>query len=266
LVHLICLRCNRANPAEAKFCGECGAGLLRRFCAECHTVNDAESHFCQSCGAALPASTPAVRSAKPPPDTVVPDLTDVAYLGPDPTPALASVLDTGIALEARQLVEIPQNAVFASESTHLPARNAPLPIFRLPILLGIGAVSAALIAVLLWPAPPERSAGHADASLAPAKAAPLAATLPAVAASAPADAAPAVPEPAVVPRAAAVSARESSKPVTPRESTAPMPLARAPAALPKPRVPTHAQPAAHECTPQVDALGLCAPSAKVAER
>jgi ribosomal protein L40E len=264
LVHLICLRCNRANPADAKFCGECGAGLLRRFCAECHTVNDAESHFCQSCGAALPASTSAVRAAKPPPDTVVPDLTDVAYLGPDPAPA--PVLDTAIELEARHLVEVPQNAVFAAESlTHWPARNAPLPIFRLPILLGIGAVAAALFAVLLWPAPPERGAGHADASLAPAKAAPLAAALPALAASAPAEAQTAVPEPAVVPQPVAVSARESSKSVTPREATTPVPLARPPA-LVKPRTSPRTPPAAHECTPQVDALGLCAPSAKVAER
>jgi hypothetical protein len=262
LVHLICLRCNRANPAEAKFCGECGAGLLRRFCAECHTVNDAESHFCQSCGAALPASTPAVRAAKPPPDTVVPDLTDVAYLGPDPAPA--PVLDTALELEARHLVEVPQNAVFAAESTPWPARNAPLPIFRLPILLGIGAVAAALLAVLLWPASPERGASHADASLAPAKAVPLAAALPAFAASAPAEAQTAVPEPAAVPQPAAVSARESSKPVAAREAAAQVP--RPPAALAKPRAPPRAQPAAHECTPQVDALGLCAPSAQVAER
>ena len=55
LVHLICLRCNRPNVAEAKFCVECGAGLLRKFCGVCHSVNDAESHFCQSCGASLPS-------------------------------------------------------------------------------------------------------------------------------------------------------------------------------------------------------------------
>ena len=30
MIHLICLRCNRANASEAKFCSECGAGLLRK--------------------------------------------------------------------------------------------------------------------------------------------------------------------------------------------------------------------------------------------
>jgi len=264
LVHLICLRCNRANPAEAKFCGECGAGLLRRFCAGCHTVNDAESHFCQSCGAALPASMSGVSSAKPPPDSVVPNLTDVAYPGPDT--ASIPVLDTALALGARQLVEVPQNPVFVSESILFPARNAPLPIFRLPILLGIGAVAAALFAVLLWPAQPERGAGPADSSLALIKGAAFAVTLPALAASAPADVQPAVPGTPVAPRPAALSARESSKPVTPREATAPVPAARPPAPLAKVRAPTGAQPPARECTPQVDALGLCAPSAKVAER
>ena len=261
MVHLICLRCNRANPADAKFCGECGAGLLRRFCAGCHSVNDAESHFCQSCGAALPASAPSVSAAKPPPDTVVPDLTDVAYLGANPvhTPAV----DTAMALETTQLVEVPRSAVFAAESVLFRAGNAPLPIFRLPILLAIGAVVAALFAVLLWPAQPEHAASSADPALALVKRGALAATLPALPASASADA---VPETPVAPRQAAVAISESSKPIAPREATAPVSLVRPPAAQAKTRAPTPSQPVARECTPQVDALGLCAPGANVAWR
>ena len=83
LVHLICLRCNRANAADSKFCSECGAGLLRKFCNECHAVNDAESHFCQSCGAVLPAPPSVSPAPSAPPPGEVPDLTDVAYLEPD---------------------------------------------------------------------------------------------------------------------------------------------------------------------------------------
>ena len=85
VIHLICLRCNRANGSEAKFCGECGAGLLRKFCGRCRAINDAESLFCQSCGEALPAQ-PSVHPAAPMvPPASVPDLTDV-YAGPDESP------------------------------------------------------------------------------------------------------------------------------------------------------------------------------------
>jgi hypothetical protein len=83
LVHLICLRCNRANAADSKFCSECGAGLLRKFCNDCHAVNDAESQFCQSCGAALPLQPFAPPAASAPPSGKVPDLTDVAFPEPD---------------------------------------------------------------------------------------------------------------------------------------------------------------------------------------
>ncbi|MGZ9030366.1 MAG: zinc-ribbon domain-containing protein, partial [Burkholderiaceae bacterium] len=53
MIELICLPCGQSNPADAKFCSQCGAALLRRFCEQCHAVNDAEAHFCRSCGAAL---------------------------------------------------------------------------------------------------------------------------------------------------------------------------------------------------------------------
>lgn len=58
MVHLICVNCSHPNAPEAKFCGECGAGLLRRFCQTCRAINNAESHYCHSCGAQLPLPVP----------------------------------------------------------------------------------------------------------------------------------------------------------------------------------------------------------------
>lgn len=74
MVHLICVNCSQPNAPEAKFCGECGAGLLRRFCTSCRAVNNAEALYCQSCGTQLPlplpvdalvASDDAVQTAEP---------------------------------------------------------------------------------------------------------------------------------------------------------------------------------------------------------
>ena len=263
LVHLICLRCSRANPADAKFCGQCGAGLLRRFCADCHAVNDAESHFCQACGVALPASTLGAPSTMPPPDTELPSLTDVAYLEPDPV-----VLDPAAAPPAMHLVELPKSPVVATQSfAHPPAISSTLRFFRLPILLGAGSVGAAVLAALLWPAKPARVEKAADSSLAVATGGALAAAPAALSASAAAEVPPAVAEPAAATPPAAVLAAQPGPLATPREAAARVPPARPRPALPKtPAAATRAEPAAHECTPQVDALGLCAPNAKVAGR
>lgn len=52
-MHLVCQHCHRSNPADVKFCGECGFGLRRKDCPSCQAVNDPEAHFCQACGTLL---------------------------------------------------------------------------------------------------------------------------------------------------------------------------------------------------------------------
>jgi class 3 adenylate cyclase/tetratricopeptide (TPR) repeat protein len=59
-----CVRCHADNPADAKFCGRCGASLGLA-CPSCGTVNPPENKFCGQCGASL--DTPGLA------DSVVPE-------------------------------------------------------------------------------------------------------------------------------------------------------------------------------------------------
>jgi class 3 adenylate cyclase/tetratricopeptide (TPR) repeat protein/ribosomal protein L40E len=47
-----CSRCYAGNPADAKFCGQCGAPLGST-CASCGATNPPENKFCGQCGALL---------------------------------------------------------------------------------------------------------------------------------------------------------------------------------------------------------------------
>jgi hypothetical protein len=284
LVHLICMRCNHANDAGAKFCGECGAGLLRRFCPECHAVNDAASHFCQSCGLALPDAPPTPQPSGPVPFDV-PSLTDVAFLEPGDPPAPA--LRAGAPFDGGALVQLP---------AHVPARviDAP-PIrnrdvaqsYRAPI--GLAAVAAIAMAVAVWVWPRSENPVEAARSMPRSMAAtgavlPMAAGVPHPVAASEADVllratdeelsranalSVAAPQPiarikeagnigrrrpttdAMQPAVGAAAAEES-EPVVVRRVARP---AVRPPATPPP-----------ECTPQADALGLCASAAKVVGR
>ncbi len=52
---MTCPHCQRANPADARFCTGCGQSLALS-CAACQTANPADSRFCKACGAPLAAS------------------------------------------------------------------------------------------------------------------------------------------------------------------------------------------------------------------
>ncbi|OGL13227.1 MAG: hypothetical protein A3I14_18475 [Candidatus Rokubacteria bacterium RIFCSPLOWO2_02_FULL_73_56] len=67
-----CAQCQHANPAEAAFCGECGAHL-QAVCPACQAPNPPSNKFCGRCGqrladaaAPVPASAPAAAAAPPP--------------------------------------------------------------------------------------------------------------------------------------------------------------------------------------------------------
>ena len=57
-----CVACGAENPADALFCGRCGASLGRE-CPSCHAVVAPEAAFCTTCGAAL-ESSPAAAAAE----------------------------------------------------------------------------------------------------------------------------------------------------------------------------------------------------------
>jgi class 3 adenylate cyclase/tetratricopeptide (TPR) repeat protein len=64
-----CPQCRHANPAETKFCGECGT-RLQLICQACQAANPATNKFCSECGQRLggpvPAPAEAVAAPAPP--------------------------------------------------------------------------------------------------------------------------------------------------------------------------------------------------------
>ena len=54
-----CTNCAAEVPKQRKFCGRCGAAVVRR-CLACGTANPALNRFCGDCGSKLRAGSPAV--------------------------------------------------------------------------------------------------------------------------------------------------------------------------------------------------------------
>ena len=51
-----CTQCGAEQPADAKFCDQCGTPLAaQKLCQACNAVNDADARFCCGCGAGLTA-------------------------------------------------------------------------------------------------------------------------------------------------------------------------------------------------------------------
>jgi ribosomal protein L40E len=301
LIHLICLRCNRANAPEAKFCSECGAGLLRKFCSRCRAINDAESHFCQSCGEALPVQPSVPHAAPTRPPAIVPDLTDVYDEPDEPATALhASAPDSRWRHEAQSDEPVRDEPVSDEPVENAPVQDAPVSdrpmvISQPPriapmavaashrtVLFGFVGGAALLLAALLW----SHSEQPSSSAEVPGPAAPsvAAATGPATI-----DAAPAQPAPAAAASDTAMRsgtsagagasvpapAKEAGKPQERRLAPEAQIAAQPPAAGPAPRAAVERRPIVRsaqpptppaDCTPQVDALGLCAPGANVADR
>jgi ribosomal protein L40E len=47
---ILCNRCDAANPADAKFCNQCGTSLLSQKCPECGASITPTARFCNHCG------------------------------------------------------------------------------------------------------------------------------------------------------------------------------------------------------------------------
>jgi hypothetical protein len=265
------MRCNHANEAGAKFCSDCGTGLLRRFCRECHAVNDAASHFCQSCGVALPDSKSTPQPGASPP-LQVPSLTDVAFVDPGRAPLTPSRV--ALPVDGGALVALATRTAPLEAEAPAQSKREAVRAYRAPIVLAAAGALAMAVAVWVWPSSERATVAAHD---------PVPRSMSAAA----------VPLPAGIPQA--LSASETDDPARSRAdamtTAAPQPIARikeagniaarrpAPENRPAPRAAAsedaapvaraaarpaapRAAPPAPECTPQIDALGLCAPGAR----
>jgi len=59
-----CPRCQHENPADVKFCGECGA-RLESVCASCSAANPPGNKFCGQCGASLTQGVTSTKFTSP---------------------------------------------------------------------------------------------------------------------------------------------------------------------------------------------------------
>jgi hypothetical protein len=293
VIQLYCLQCNRPNDAASRFCSGCGTGLIRKFCPRCHALNGAESHFCHACGMALPLP-PGL--AAPEPDAQIPSLTDAVEM-PELSLLAHSPIEPLWAQTEGHSAALVMPAVAMALTSTPPALPTPRPTHRwgspvqlaLVGALGAGAVLALAAAVSLWP----RHVEHSAAAVDNARPAPG----PRPRGDAAADAPTVVPmrdtrattagrpeavvdKPLVDSPAAARSGIDAAlahaqkalggTTAAPRmvgvaaATTSPAGVARARTVTPA--APTPSTTHTPDCTPEVYALGLCAPGARIIGR
>lgn len=289
MIQLYCLHCNRPNDAEARFCCGCGTGLIRRFCPRCHALNGAEAHFCQACGSHLPLP-PGLEAPRP--DAVIPDLTDSVEMPLMllPNPAPVGPLWAPAAGEAGAL-SVPQPALPSTAAVDSVPRSRHRLLSPAQLALGAlvaGAILALGAAVSLWPGKSDHAASAVDAvrpspaprtrvdtSAAAATVVPMRDTR-ATTAGRPETAIDARPVemPGTSPEATAAALVNAQKALqgggSASRTTAVAAATAAPVAQARPRPVKPAMsttPARQpDCTPEADALGLCAPGAKIIGR
>src|SRR6266540_1707371 len=107
---LICERCGGDNPAEARFCIDCGVALVSATtgpttrlagisCPACQTHNPEHARFCVVCGRSLaagpaPQPQPRPQSARPAAPRAAPRPTQQSYPRMATPPSLAPVRPT----------------------------------------------------------------------------------------------------------------------------------------------------------------------------
>lgn len=327
----MCMACHHANPAEAKYCANCGAGLLRRFCPACHVINDADALYCHACGGKLEPQVglePTVVLSRPAvldePTVRQPAPSPLAVTAPTPELAMVEAILPGSEITQVMPIErVPTDVALTADADAAyapPRRTVALPLALAAagcaVILGgwwlvrQSNVTGPATATSVQPAAPVESKTQSTVSgtvQPPAAAnlpnpgsntsaaAPMAAKPPAPAAApltatAGAAAAPAANAAAAAPsttsarvepqlrvdmkaparteakpkaepaqpqrRAAGASEKPTRKPGTPSDVAArsDTPAPAATRVVPPPRPPS---PAATECTPTIEALGLC---------
>jgi hypothetical protein len=63
---VLCSKCGTENPADKKFCGDCGAPLGNP-CSKCGVDNPLGKRFCGDCGTALGTPVPSSEQSVAPP-------------------------------------------------------------------------------------------------------------------------------------------------------------------------------------------------------
>jgi len=170
IMSLSCSFCQHLNPADAKFCNECGAPRHLTLCARCDAINDVHAELCHACGEPLARAT-AVESAEARPPTerssIVQALEtiegDVAPVARPPTVAHAdhpATLHPRVALQRRPMRPL-RPVLFASFV--ICALAAVLLSERLPLPPALSRASLAMTGFV----PIDTAAGAADAIAAP---------------------------------------------------------------------------------------------------
>jgi ribosomal protein L40E len=213
-----CSFCQHANPADAKFCNECGSPLNLEPCLGCGAVNDVHALRCHACGTALDDATVAETNDVAVATDVSHGVTATVATRIEPScPSIVKALETveaDLATLSRSEAVAGLATADASEQHDRQANASPSHTHRLrPALFG-AFVACALAGVVLaprLPLPPALSrAALATTSLVPAgdalETAPVQHAAPPMALEAPAqDVAPPLP--------ATASARTSSGPI-----------------------------------------------------
>jgi len=124
---LQCLVCDHVNPADAKFCNDCGSPLHVKECSRCEAVNDRAAKNCFKCGTefSAPATRPeapptsvaqAVTAASPAINERLPFRVDFDFNGfPKPAPSVPNVT----AAEPAPVASEPANATVSSAALQL---------------------------------------------------------------------------------------------------------------------------------------------------
>jgi len=134
VIELVCMHCHYSNLGDAKFCIDCGAGLVRRPCPSCHVVNELHAHFCLNCGARLPEAEPPLTQARAKVEaTVIGDLPK-------------AVVDTVESARPRAVVTAQSVSGMAVVPDAAPAGRAS--VLALPV--SVGGAALLMLAAALW--------------------------------------------------------------------------------------------------------------------
>ncbi len=111
-----CRFCEHSNPAESKFCSECGGSLSLLPCPRCGAISDIAAGTCYQCGSQLPGRGT---------DTLAPPLTATAVAVPSPRRRSQMIIGTVVlavfamlgyyAYHQRTLVDASQPSAASSE-------------------------------------------------------------------------------------------------------------------------------------------------------
>jgi ribosomal protein L40E len=272
---LSCSFCQHANPADAKYCNECGSPLNLEPCVQCEAVNDLHATRCHACGADLGRKPLAAANfSGPTAANVTAPSNDAVDAGPSRTSIVKALetVEADLATISRSEAVVHVVTVGPAEERVPELQQSPSArTHRLRPALFAAFVACALAAVLLGPRlplPPALShATLATTSLVPAPdSSPDPAPSPRIAKKAPPDAYARTsggPIDAIMPAAASATTMPPTSTSPSTASTAQPVAARAAQPAPMQKGASHQVDALPDpvpnaqCSDGVAAMGLC---------